>query len=341
MVEENMSLTASRLSALGVTAAMLLAGTTAQAQQLELKRITVGTNPAGSAYYLVAGGFAKLWQETYNARTTPQPHSGSSVYIPLVDRGEMTIGLNSSLDSAMAYAGREPYREKYTNLRAMVRFWILPFAYAVRANSPYRHVEDLRGQRVIVDIRPNIPLGNANRAYLATGGLRDADVDAVPSGGVVAGLQMLQEGRVEASNVALGMPQLAQLHAAIPGGIRILPVGKVGTDELLAKEMPGMRTLTIRPTPATPFVTEEMTISAFDAFVNTSVHVSAEDTYLLVKALHENWEKLQKDYAPLRGVPANQIAPADNVLPYHEGAVRYFREVGIWTKANEDNQARF
>ena len=54
----------------------------------------------------------------------------------------------------------------------------------------------------------------------------------------------------------------------------------------------------------------------------------------------KNWKKLQKDYPPLRGVPQNALAPAHNAMPYHPGAIRYWKEVGLWTAANDKQQAK-
>ncbi|MGE3248328.1 MAG: TAXI family TRAP transporter solute-binding subunit, partial [Beijerinckiaceae bacterium] len=317
-----------------------VSGGAAQAQKLTFKRMTIGTNPAGSVYYLIGGGFAKMWQENLKVRTTVQPHSGSSVYIPLIHNGEVTMGMNSSLDSAMAYAGRKPYGKRYDNMRALARIWILPFAYVVKASSPYKTLDDLKGKKVVVDIKPNIPLGNANRAYLATGGIREKDIVSVPSGGVVHGLQMVQEGRADATNVALGMPQVKKMHASIPGGIRVIPVGKDGTDDFIGNEMPGMGILAIKPNKLQPFVDREMKIATFDAYLNIGKGISAEDVYLLAKTLHQNWKALQKDYPPLRGVAADKIAPATQVVPFHDGAVRYYREAGLWSPAHDARQAK-
>ena len=38
-------------------------------------------------------------------------------------------------------------------------------------------------------------------------------------------------------------------------------------------------------------------------------------------------------------VPPEGLAPVDSPIPYHAGAVRYFKEVGLWTDAHEQNQA--
>ena len=67
--------------------------------------------------------------------------------------------------------------------------------------------------------------------------------------------------------------------------------------------------------------------------------MSDEDAYLLAKTVHENWAAMQKDYAPLRGVKAEWLAPADNPMPYHPGAVRYYKEAGLWTEANDKRRS--
>ncbi|MDP6927707.1 MAG: hypothetical protein QGG84_11540, partial [Rhodospirillales bacterium] len=65
----------------GAVGAFAIAGTTTA--QAKMKSITIGSNPAGSTYFLLAGGFAKLFQEKLKIRSTAQPHAGSSVYLPL------------------------------------------------------------------------------------------------------------------------------------------------------------------------------------------------------------------------------------------------------------------
>ena len=166
--------------------------------QADLKRLTIGTNPSGSTYFLLGSGFAKLFQEKLGIRSTAQPHAGSSVYLPLMNAGEITLGLNSSLDSGLAFNGKPPYRKPMSNVRAIARIWVLPYAYMVKASSGIKTIEDLKGKRVVVNFKTNVSLRQLNETILATGGLKRSDVKAIDSGGVVKGVNMVIEGRVEA-----------------------------------------------------------------------------------------------------------------------------------------------
>jgi TRAP transporter TAXI family solute receptor len=327
---------------LGITfalsAALCLTGI--QAAQAELKRITIGSNPAGSAYFLLAGGFAKLFQQELKIRSTAQPHAGSSVYLPLLEKGELTLGLNSSLDSGMAVAGTAPYQNKHKKVRMIARIWILPYAYMVRESSGIKTLDDLKGKPVTVNVKTNVSLGQTNRTILATAGLSEKDVQSIDSGGVVAGINMVVEGRAAATTVALTMPAMRKAHASVPGGLRILPVGPQATDEFMAKGIAGLYTMEVKPTKTLPYVREPTRIAAFDSYLNASPVVTDDDAYRLAKTLHVNWKKLQKDYPPIRGTPQDGLAPAHNAMPYHPGAIRYWKEVGLWTAANDKQQAK-
>lgn len=321
------------------TAAAMVLGTIGSAEA-KLKRINIGSNPAGSVYFLLAGGFAKLFQKELKIRSNAQPHAGSSVYLPLMDKGEIVLGINSSLDSGMAVAGKAPYRGKMKNVRLIARVWILPYAYMVKESSGIKTMADLRGKRVLVKTKTNVSLAQANATLLSTAGLSTSDVEAIDSGGVVAGIKSVVEGRAMAATVALAMPAMRKAHATVPGGLRILGLGSKASNEFMAKGMAGLYTMKVKPSKRLPFVKGETLIAAFDSYLNAGSQVKDDDAYALAKTLHTNWKKLQKDYPPLRGTPQNGLAPANNAMPYHPGAIRYWKEAGLWTAANEADQAK-
>jgi len=322
-----------------VTAAAMVVGVAGSANA-DLKRINIGSNPAGSVYFLLAGGFAKLFQKELKIRANAQPHAGSSVYLPLMDKGEIVLGLNSSLDSGMAVAGTAPFKSQMKNVRMIARVWILPYAYMVKENSGIKTMADLRGKRVLVKTITNVSLAQANSTLLSTAGLSSSNVTAIDSGGVVAGINSVVEGRAMAATVALSMPAMRKAHATVPGGLRVLGLGPMASDEFLAKGMAGLYTMKIKPSKRLPFVKGETLIAAFDSYLNAGSQVNDADAYKLAKVLHSNWKKLQKDYPPLRGTPQKALAPANNAMPYHPGAVKYWKEAGLWTATNETDQAK-
>ena len=303
----------------------------------KLKRITIGSNPQGSVYFLLASGFAKLFQEQMGIRANAQPHAGSSVYLPLMEVGEITLGVNSSLDSGMAWSAVAPYKKATKKVRAIARVWILPYAYMVKESSGIKKMEDFKGKRVVVKYKTNVSLAQCNKVVLSSAGLTLNDITAVESGGVVASIGMVVQGRVDAAPVATAMPALRKAHATVPGGLRIIPIGPKGTDEFLWKGMAGLYTVKQSNSKKKPFVKGNITSAAFDSYLNAGSQVSNEDAYRMAKAAYDNWKQMQKDYPPLRGT--KHIAPSNNPMPYHPGAAKYYKEVGIYTAANAKNDA--
>lgn len=324
----------SRIAAFGAVALALSVSTMAEAK---LKRITIGSNKQGSVFFLLASGFAKTLQQNLKIRATAQPHSGSSVYLSLMDNGEMTLGLNNSMDSGAAVRGKAPFRSTMKNIRAIARVWIIPYAFMVRADSKIYTIADLRGKKVVTKTTSIVSLTNLNLAMLAGGGLSPKDITPLSSGGIVSNVNMVIEGRADAGAAAIGMPVVRKGHATI--GIRFLPLASATTDAYLASNVPGARTYVRKPHKRYPFIKKTMTLAAFDAYLNAGKQVDADDAYAIAKTLHTQWKTMQKAYGPLRGVKPSQIAPATNSHPYHEGAVKYYKEAGIWSAANEKTRA--
>jgi len=304
----------------------------------ELTQLTIASNPAGTHVYAVAAGLAKVLQEQAGIRTTIRPFSGSSVYLPLLQRGEIALGLNISIDSYLSYHGLPPYDTPMRNLRLLGKMFPLPIMYMVRADSDLHSVEDLRGRRVVITFRANAALDQLHRGILATGGLTENDVQPVVVAGLPEAMRMLTEGRADAVPTGLNTALALQVNSGIPGGIRYITMGR--DEHRLAEIMPGAKPETIMPDPSTVGIPVPTKVAGIVDYLNTGTHVSDDQAYLIIKTIHSNWAELRRDYVQMRSTPADTIAPADNLHPYHPGAVRYYREAGLWTDTHEANQTK-
>ncbi len=304
----------------------------------ELRELTIASNPAGTHVFTVAGGLARVLQERQGVRATIRPFSGSSVYLPMLQRGELALGLNTGIDSYFAYRGLPPYESAMPNLRLLGMMFPLRIMYMVRADSELRSVEDLRGQRVVVIFRANAALEQLHHGILATGGLTVEDVESMTVAGLPEAMRMLTEGRADAVPTGMNTALSLQVDSTLPGGIRYLTMGQ--DEARLAETMPGVRIVTVLPDETTPGVEGPTRVSWVPDFLNTGVHLSEDDAYRIIRSIHENWEELRSTYPQMSTTTAEAVAPADNLHPYHPGAIRYFREAGLWSDAHEANQTR-
>lgn len=322
------------LCALALGVAGVLAAGDIQAQ---LIRIAVGSNPAGTNYFIVAAGIAKTLQNELRLPATVRPFSGSSVYLPMLHRGEITLGVNSHLDSYAAYSGLHPYPAPMTKLRLLTGLMPIMVNFLVRADSGLKTVDDLRGQRVVTIIGSSAVLERWHLALLATGGVGVDEIEAVSASDLNSAIGMLTQGRADAVSIGLYSAMASSANATIRGGVRFIGLGN--DEAALLDSIPGAKVDVVSPAPSLVGIPEPTRLARLDSYLNTGTHVSEKDAYLIVKAIYENWESLQADYALLRAVPSEVLAPSDVRHPYHPGAVRFFREAGLWAEAHEERQA--
>lgn len=300
--------------------------------------ITIASNPPGTHVYAVAAGLAKLLQQELDVRATIRPFSGSSVYLPLLQRGELLIGLNTGIDSYLSYQGLPPWDSPMSNLRALGVMFPLNIMYMVRADSDFYRIEDLAGSNVVITFRANASLAQLHEGILATGGLTPDDVSAVTVAGLPEAMRALTEGRADATPTGLNTALSLQVNSALPGGVRYLTMG--ADEPRLSEIMPGSKVITVERDETSVGIEEPIRVSSVADFLNTGTHMPEEQAYEIVKTIYQSWEMLRRDHIQLAGTPADGIVPANLVHPYHAGAVRYYKEAGLWTDEHQANQAR-
>ena len=321
-----------------VAAVVALSGCDSSGNTEQDRVLTIGSNPAGSHVYAVAAGLAKVLQENGGIRTTIRPFSGSSVYLPLMQRGEIGLGMNTSIDSYLSFSGLPPYQQPMRNLRMIAMIFPLPIMYMVRADSDIERVEDLRGRNVVIEFRAIAAMGQLHTGILATGGLTPDDVNPVVVAGLPESMDMLSQGRAEAVPTGINTALALQLNASIPGGIRYITMG--ANEPRLGEIMPGAAPVTIAPSEGEPGIFEPIRVAGVTDLLNTSVAMSEDRVYAITRTIMESWEELRRDYSQIADTTIEQAVPSDIVHPYHAGAIRYYREAGHWTPAHQESQDR-
>jgi TRAP transporter TAXI family solute receptor len=326
------------MHAIAAAAVLALSGCGSADNAEQQRVLTIGSNPAGTHVYAVAAGLAKVLQESGEIRTTIRPFSGSSVYLPLMQRGEIGLGLNTSIDSYLSFSGLPPYEAPMRNLRMIAMIFPLPIMYMVRAESDIQRIEDLRGKNVVIEFRAIAAMGQLHTGILATGGLTPDDVNPVIVAGLPESMDMLSQGRADAVPTGINTALALQVNASLPGGIRYITMG--ADEPRLSEIMPGAAPVTIEPDEGEPGIFEPIRVANVTDLLNTSVAMSEDRVYEITRTIMESWEELRRDYSQMADTTIEQAVPSDIVHPYHAGAVRYYKEAGFWTPAHQESQDR-
>ena len=135
-----------------------------------------------------------------------------------------------------------------------------------------------------------------------------------------------------------------QLDEAI--GIRVLPLGDLTPSDIadgvpediqsiLDQYVPGATAMVC---PVSGTVKEETVLTSYPIQMGVSAQLSEDDVYTIMKAIYDNYAELKDVHAwGAQWIPENFVQK-DFKVPYHDGAVKLYKEVGLWTEEAEATQ---
>ena len=134
-------------------ALLLIAALAAPAGAQLPRSVTLATNPPGTVYYTFGSGLAKVISGG-PFQVSIQPYAGSSTFLPLLNTGEVELGIVNAVDMGLSYrgpkfqiGGRNPFPHA-PNLRLVMRGSPLLVGLLVRKDSPIKTVHDVKGKRM-------------------------------------------------------------------------------------------------------------------------------------------------------------------------------------------------
>lgn len=298
----------------------------------ELAAQTLGMAGTNRGYTQQASAaIAKIASEKAGLQLRVQTFGGTSVYVPLVNSGQMDFGLANEYETYMAATGTGIYDGRaQQDLR--IGSVLTPFRVGifVRADSDIRSIADLKGKRVPSGWSSQKIIGTLMDAQLANAGLSYDDVEQVPVPNVPAAANDFAAGKADAFFFVFGAAKVKETDAKV-GGIRVLPIDP-GEQAMtrLREHVPPAYAYQVSPSPANVGVDGEMTVMAYDYLLLTNAGVAEDTVYTLIKTLHDNKDALQQAFPALALFsPERMTKPVEGVR-YHPGAIRFFEEAGQW-----------
>ena len=327
-----------------VFAAFPLAIGSAYAQKLPAST-TIGTNPAGTVFYTVSAGLAKVISGAGPMQSVVQPYTGSSTFMPLLDSGEIDFGIINAVETNLGYQG--PAKLKISgknplphvpNIRLIMRGSPLSVSLVVKKDSPIKAVYDVKGKRVTGEYPANIAIWYHVYTELANAGFTWDDVKVVPVPSVNDGVDALVQGRADVSNHAIGSAKIKEADAAV--GVRFLSLDcSAQGDARVRKAVPGYYLTTLKAGSSAGIVGDTCVLT-YDIYMVGHKGLSNEVVAHSLKAIWDNIDKLPPLNPQFQEWTRERAASADVTIPYHPAAVQFYKEKNLWNAKMDEAQKR-
>jgi TRAP transporter TAXI family solute receptor len=323
--------------------ALLITLNSAGAQKLPAST-TIGTNPAGTVFYAVSAGLAKVISGAGTMQSIVQPYTGSSTFMPLLDSGEIDFGIINAVETNLGYQG--PAKLKISgknqlphvpNTRLIMRGSPLTVSLVVRKDS-IKTLQDIKGKRVTGEYPANIAIWFHVYTELANAGLTWDDVKIVPVPAVNDGVDALVQGRADVSNHAMNAAKIKEADAAV--GVRFLSLDCSPQGEArVRKAVPGYYLITLKSGSSTGIIGDTCVL-AYDIYMLGHKGLSTEVVTHSLKAIWDNIDKLPPLNPQFKEWTRERAASPDVTIPYHPAAVQFYKEKNLWTAKMDEAQKR-
>ena len=290
--------------------------------------LSVGTAPPGGAFFVVGSALAEVINESSGElgySVTAEATSGSQENIRRLASGELDFALSNAAITYFAVRGSEGWDRAY-QVRSVMTLAPNVALFITQNDSGISTLEDLQGHRVTVG-----PAGAGFEYFvepiLAAHGITYDDFSPL-NATQQAAVDMLTDGSAEATFLGGAVPTASITQAAASMEITFIPFGDNEKQRLIDDY------LFFRPA-TIPADTYRGQAEPFEGLDVGSMHfITSADTpedlvYFVTQVLYTNRELVIEKHAAGRAINPNNVI-RDTGTEFHPGAIRFYREIGIW-----------
>lgn len=294
--------------------------------------VTIATGAQGSLAYNSGQAVAKVLNGVgITART--QPLVG---YLPLINSGEVDFGFSNGVEAAFALTGTGNYTRKNPNMRLVGTMFPLATGLMAPCDLGLKTVADLKakagGLRIASEYTSSTIIPFYIRGGLANGGMKYADFKQVPVASFVAGIKALGDGLVDVALVSLnsGAGKQSAVKLKSHGGLCYISLDKSPAGTAAFKKFLPAGSIVSMPQKENINGLQKYgaNIMQIPWMMLTNAKVSEDLVYKTTKTIAESKDALKKSFGAFGRAKREAMAPA-NAVPYHPGALKYYKEAGI------------
>lgn len=294
-------------------------------EQVERRFVSLGTAPTGGAFFLVGGALAEVAGQGAGYRITAEATKGSQENIRRLVTGEMDFALSNASISWFAVRGEQPWDQPQAvqavmTLAPNVALFVAPKSAGITSMA------DLRGKRVIIG-----PSGAGFEQFvapiLAAHGLSFEDM-TVLNAAQSAAVDLLADGSADAAFLGGAVPTASITQAATSMDLVFVPFDEPARLALV-RDYPFFEEARIPAGTYRGLDTEMVVLDVGSMHLLAATNTDEELVYAVTKAIWEGRTDVVSRHPAGRSIREGNVT-RDTGTPFHPGAERFYREVGLW-----------
>ena len=298
----------------------ILPGSTAHA---EVRQLSMGTATVGGLFHNIGMPIAQCINKALpDVNITAEVTQGSTENLRLIKQEEMQLAVITPMIGSFARKGIKMFKGKPVDFRVVVRLVPNANVWLVLTKSKIKSIRELKGKKVCVGPASG-GLGVIARAQLAANGI-NYKKDIKPYFlGAGAMAEALKDRTTEGTFLTAALTHLvASTHK-----IRVLPWEEETLNKFIEEHPHFGRYVH----PPNTFKGVDYPVLTLDNGVQLICEKDMDEelVYKLAEAFIENLDCIAKIYAPAKAITP-EWAASELANPFHPGAIKYFKEKGIW-----------
>lgn len=285
--------------------------------------LTIATASPGGVYLVYGKALAAVLTEALGMPVEAQATQGTDQNILLIDSGDAQLGFVTTGTALQAWKGSGAWThgKKLRSMRALFPMYDTPLQFWAAKSSGIGSLRDMADKRVGAGPQGGTAGTYAQKIFETLG-----ISPAVRFGAWNTLSSQLHSGLLDALVGAAGVPFPVVAELDRTGEIRFVPLSVVEIGKL-RKAMPELSASVVSAGTYPSLKIDYKTIGLYNLGV-VSKDLQDDLVYAIVKAFYANHDRMVK------AIPAARDSVVANLnrntfIPYHPGAVRYYREIGI------------
>ncbi len=313
-----------------VASTIFLAGGVARGADTH-QAVSFGTSSVGSAFYTLSVVIANVITKHSGVTATVEPVGGSDATARGIAAKKVEIAMLNASSAVDAYHGAGAFAKSgKIPLALLAQGQDSLRQIVVRSDAGIKTVKDLAGKKFVARRRALPEIEKIATILLESYGVDKKSVTILETPETNEAIEALKVGTADAAMIPAGVPASFLLDLSQSAKVSFLTIPEDKLKIVFAKLGSAFHTGVIPPNTYRG-QNYEVRVPAMSAAIVVGADMSEDTAYRITKAIFSNVSEIKAGHSA--GKDWNiQKTLQDPPLPFHPGAIRYFKEAGVWKK---------